>query len=128
MTLYEQGDIIEVDFDPTLGHEPKKMRPALVVSVGYFNNVLSSLTVVCPITSTVNGHPLHVKIASDNAVHGCICLEQIRAIDQPQTSHQENRAINGYGNHDTGSRRHRRNVRHLIAYGPDSNARTGPLY
>ena len=81
MTLYEQGDIIEVDFDPTLGHEPKKMRPALVVSVGYFNNVLSSLTVVCPITSTVNGHPLHVEIASDNAVHGCVCLEQIRAID-----------------------------------------------
>ena len=71
MTLYEQGDIIEVDFDPTLGHEPKKMRPALVVSVGYFNNVISSLTVVCPITSTVNGHPLH----------GCVCLEQIRAID-----------------------------------------------
>ena len=33
MTLYEQGDIIEVDFDPTLGHEPKKMRPAIVVSV-----------------------------------------------------------------------------------------------
>lgn len=81
MTLYEQGDIIEVDFDPTLGHEPKKMQPALVVSVGYFNNVLSSLTVVCPITSTVNGHPLHVEIASDNAVHGCVCLEQIRAID-----------------------------------------------
>lgn len=81
MTLFEQGDIIEVNFDPTLGHEPKKMRPALVVSVGYFNNVLSSLTVVCPITSTVNGHPLHVEIASDNAVHGCVCLEQMRAID-----------------------------------------------
>ena len=81
MTLFEQGDIIEVNFDPTLGHESKKMRPALVVSVGYFNNVLSSLTVVCPITSTVNGHPLHVEIASGNAVHGCVCLEQIRAID-----------------------------------------------
>ena len=81
MTLYEQGDIIEVDFDPTLGHEPKKMRPAKQVSVGYFNNVLSSLTVVCPIASTVNGHPLHVEIANGNAVHGCVCLEQIRAID-----------------------------------------------
>lgn len=81
MTLYEQGDIIEVNFDPTLGHEPKKMRPALVISVGYFNNVLSSLTVVCPITSTVNRHPIHVEIPSGNAVHGCVCLEQIRAID-----------------------------------------------
>ena len=79
--LLEQGDIIQVDFDPTLGHEPRKYRPALVVSCGYFNNVLSSLTVVCPITSTVNGHPLHVEILDTAGVHGCVCLEQIRAVD-----------------------------------------------
>lgn len=30
--VFEQGDIIEVDFDPTRGHEPQKKRPALVVS------------------------------------------------------------------------------------------------
>lgn len=77
----EQGDLIEVGFDPTKGHEPQKRRPALVVSDGYFNNVLSSLVVVCPITSVFNGHPLHVAIAEGNAVEGCVCLEQIRAID-----------------------------------------------
>ncbi len=81
MKLYEQGDIIEVDFNPTVGHEPQKRRPALVVSVGYFNNVVSSLTVVCPITSTVNGHPLHIEIAEGNVAAGCVCVEQIRAID-----------------------------------------------
>lgn len=79
--MLEQGDIIEASFDSTLGHEPRKRRPALVVSVGFFNNVLSSLTVVCPITSKVNGHPLHVEIAEGNAVSGCVCLEQLRAID-----------------------------------------------
>lgn len=79
--ILEQGDIIEASFDPTLGHESRKRRPALVVSVGFFNNVLSSLTVVCPITSTVNGHPLHVEIAEGNVVSGCVCLEQLRAID-----------------------------------------------
>ncbi len=81
MTLYEQGDIVDVDFDPAVGHEPRKMRPALVISDGYFNNALSSLTVVCPITSTVNGHPLHVEITDCEGVRGCVCLEQIRAID-----------------------------------------------
>lgn len=81
MTFYEQGDVIDVDFDPTVGHEPRKMRPALVISDGYFNNVFSSLTVVCPITSTVNGHPLHVEITDCEGVHGCVCLEQMRAID-----------------------------------------------
>lgn len=82
MTLFNQGDIVYVDFDPTLGHEPQKRRPALVISDGYFNNVLSSLTVVCPITSTNNEHPLHVKISDPKiGISGCICLEQIRAID-----------------------------------------------
>lgn len=79
--LFEQGDFIEVDFNPTVGHEPQKLRPALVVSVGYFNNVVSSLTVVCPVTSYYNGHPLHVKLPDDCEVDGCVCVEQLRAID-----------------------------------------------
>ncbi len=87
--LLDQGDVIIVDFDPTIGHEPRKSRPALVVSTDYFNNVLSSLTVVCPITSTVNGHPLHVEINDTCGVHGCVCLEQIRAIDVSNRKVQE---------------------------------------
>lgn len=78
---FEQGDIIEVNFNPTVGHEPQKRRPTLVVSVGHFNNVVSSLTVVCPITSTVNGYPLHIELAPDNVVEGCVCVEQMRTID-----------------------------------------------
>ena len=78
---FEQGEIVEVNFNPTVGHEPQKRRPALVVSDGHFNNVVSSLTVVCPITSNDNGHPLHIRIRSGNAVSGYICTEQIRAID-----------------------------------------------
>ncbi|WP_165247765.1 type II toxin-antitoxin system PemK/MazF family toxin [Adlercreutzia sp. ZJ141] len=79
--MFEQGDITEVNFNPTVGHEPQKRRPALVVSVGHFNNVVSSLTVVCPITSTVNGHPLHIELAFGNVVSGCVCVEQLRAIN-----------------------------------------------
>ena len=79
--LFEQGDLIELDFNPTVGHEPQKMRPALVVSVGYFNNVLSSLVVVCPITSTYNGHPLHIKLPESCPVEGCVCIEAMRAVD-----------------------------------------------
>lgn len=81
MMLFEQGDIIEVNFNPTVGHEPQKRRPALIVSVGYFNNVISSLVVVCPITSMVNDHPLHIPIAEGNGIAGCVCVEQLRAID-----------------------------------------------
>lgn len=79
--IFEQGDFIEVNFNPTVGHEPQKHRPALVVSDGYFNNVASSLTVVCPITSSDNGHPLHIKIKEGNIVAGVVCVEALRAID-----------------------------------------------
>jgi mRNA interferase MazF len=77
----EQGDIVECDFDPAKGHEPAKRRPALVVSVGYFNNALSSLTVVCPVTSAIHRHPLHIEVPEGNAVHGFVCVEQLRALD-----------------------------------------------
>lgn len=76
-----QGDIVEVGFDPTLGHEPTKRRPALVVSSDEFN-FMSSMTVVVPVTSTDNGYPLHVRISSTGGeVTGFACVEQLRAID-----------------------------------------------
>lgn len=61
--MCEQGELSELDFDPTFGHGPAKLRPALVVPMSLFNNVLSSLTVACPITSIANGRPLHAEIA-----------------------------------------------------------------
>ena len=51
VTIFEQGDIVYLDFDPQSGHEQKGRRPALVVSNNLFNRV-SSLTMVCPITHT----------------------------------------------------------------------------
>lgn len=48
--------------------------------MGFFNNVLSSLTVVCPITSIANGHPLHAEIAGA-AWSRDACPEQIRALN-----------------------------------------------
>ena len=84
MSVFEQGDLIEMDFGPTLGHEPQKRRPALVVSVGFFNNVLSNLAVVCPITSVPSTHPLDVCIPDGSAARGWICLEAIRAVDLRQ--------------------------------------------
>jgi len=79
--LFEQGDLVELDFNPTMGHEPQKLRPALVVSVGFFNNVLSSLVVVCPISSNVNGHPLHIALPPECPVQGAVCIEAMRAVD-----------------------------------------------
>lgn len=78
--IFSQGDIIEVDFDPTRGHEPQKMRPALVVS-SWDYNMACSMTIVCPITSRVDSFPLHEKLPNNCCVSGCVVMEQVRAVD-----------------------------------------------
>ena len=45
VTVFEQGDIVYLDFDPQAGHEQRGRRPALVVSNNLFNRV-NSLTMV----------------------------------------------------------------------------------
>ena len=77
---FDQGDIIEVDFDPTLGHEPQKRRPALVVSSNEFNHA-TSMTIVCPITSQVNGFFLHEPLPPHLRMQGEVVMEQVRALD-----------------------------------------------
>lgn len=79
----QQGDIVRVDFNPAIGHEPMKRRYAVVVSTGYFNDVVSSLVAVCPITSRDNVHPLHVALPEKGMgdIRGFICTEQMRTLD-----------------------------------------------
>lgn len=82
-SAYNQGDIILVSFDPARGHEPKKTRPAVVISTSMFNSFVN-LTVVVPITSTVNNFPLRVELSSENVAHGSVCVEQLKALDLEQ--------------------------------------------
>ena len=48
MSFLEQGDIIEIDFNPSVGHEPAKRHPAIVIT-GYGFNSRSSLVGVAPV-------------------------------------------------------------------------------
>jgi mRNA interferase MazF len=76
----EQGDIIEISFEPSRGHEPQKTRPALVVSSNLFNES-TSMPVVCPITTTDNGFFLHRPLPAGHKVYGFVVLEQLRTVD-----------------------------------------------
>lgn len=84
--VLEQGDIIEVDFNPSVGHEPAKVRPAIVVS-GYLFNSRSSLISVIPLTSSNSGYPLHVPINEKN-ITGFACVEQLRNMDLAQSGYR----------------------------------------
>ena len=79
MSLLEQGDIIEIDFNPSVGHEPAKMRPAIVVT-DYAFNCRSSMTGVVPVQWKDSGYPLHVPV-DESGVKGFACVEMVRNVD-----------------------------------------------
>jgi mRNA interferase MazF len=76
----QQGDIIYLDFDPQSGHEQKGRRPAIVISNNAFN-ALSCGALVCPITNTNRGIPLHVQLDSRTKTTGVIMCDQVKALD-----------------------------------------------
>ena len=76
----KQGDIIFLDFDPQAGHEQRGRRPALVVSNLTYNRA-TRLALVCPITNTNRGFPLHVALDERTKTTGFIMCEQVKSLD-----------------------------------------------
>lgn len=75
-----QGDIVYLDFSPQSGHEQKGRRPALVVSNEVFHRYTRA-AVVCPITNTRRGFPLHIPLDERTKTSGVILCEQVKALD-----------------------------------------------
>ena len=78
--MYYQGDVVEVSFAGSLGHEAKRKRPAVVIGCNRFN-AMSSLCVVVPVTTTDNRYPLHIRIEPGNVIEGFVCIEQLVSLD-----------------------------------------------
>ena len=81
-----RGQVWVVHFDPTVGHETKKTRPALVIQ-NDIGNRHSPVTIVAAITSATGGktYPTEVPIRAGEAgltADSLILLNQIRSIDK----------------------------------------------
>ena len=76
----ERGDIVMLDFNPQAGHEQKGRRQAYVASNKEFHN-LTNLAIVCPITNTIKGFPLHVPLDEQTVTTGAIMCEQVKSLD-----------------------------------------------
>jgi len=74
------GDIIWLDFSPTVGTEQSGRRPALVISDQGYNEA-SGRALLVPITSRVRGWPFEVALPSGSAVEGVIIVDQVRIVD-----------------------------------------------
>lgn len=82
-----RGEIYLCSFDPTVGHEIRKTRPALVIQ-NDIGNRYSPLTIVAAITSNISAvtYPVEVIIEASAAngldVQSSIRLDQIRTVDR----------------------------------------------
>ena len=76
----DRGDIVWLDFDPSIGREQARHRPAIVVSPKQFNS-LSSLMFVCPITSKIKGFSFEVLLTEEMKTQGVVLIHHLRSVD-----------------------------------------------
>lgn len=85
----KRGDIVLVNFDPTVGHEIKKRRPALVISNNIANE-RSNLITVLPMTSKKLDRIFRTEVlvekTSGLTKPSKILASQIRTIDKARIS------------------------------------------
>ena len=83
----KRGEIYLVNFDPTLGAEINKTRPALVIQ-NNTSNTYSPVTIVAAITSSVSNSKIYPTEVFISAGEGglvndsVVLLNQIRTIDK----------------------------------------------
>ena len=75
----EAGDIVFMDFDPQVGREQAKRRPALVLTDHSYNRA-SGLAIVCPLTSKRKPYPFALPITLDK-IEGAILVDQLKSMD-----------------------------------------------
>jgi mRNA interferase MazF len=76
----ERGDIVKLNFDPTLGREQAGYRPALILTTKEFNQA-TRLALACPITSKIKGFNLEVLLPEGLITSGAVLTFQVKTID-----------------------------------------------
>lgn len=86
MSFPRRGEVYLAAFDPTVGHEIRKTRPALIIQ-NNISNQYSPLTIVAAISSQFGDppHPREVVIPPGRGrlpKRSAVILNQIRSIDR----------------------------------------------
>ena len=86
VSLPKRGEIYIVNFDPTIGSEIKKTRPALIIQNNVANQY-SPIVIVAAVTSKFDErlYPTEVLIPAKEgglSAYSVVLLDQIRSIDK----------------------------------------------
>jgi len=76
----QQGQVLKLDLNPTLGHEQQGYRPVPAVSATLFNRH-TGFCWVLPVTTRHKGLPDEVRLPEGLPVRGTLLLSQLRSID-----------------------------------------------
>jgi mRNA interferase MazF len=77
----DRAHLIWLEFTPQTGREQSGRRPALVLSPKAYNEV-TSLALVCPITSKVKGYPFEVAVPDGLAIRqGVVLADHLKSVD-----------------------------------------------
>lgn len=81
-----RGEIYLVSFDPTLGHEIQKTRPAVVIQ-NDVSNQYSPITIVAAISSQFSEPPFPREVIIESSESGlpkrsAVIVNQIRSVDR----------------------------------------------
>jgi mRNA interferase ChpB len=80
MYIPDKGDIVFLNFDPSVGKEIMKRRPAFVISRKIFNEH-TGFAVVAPITSTIRQMKLEVVLPEQTVTKGSVLIHQMKSLD-----------------------------------------------
>src|SRR5213595_843319 len=92
-----RGEVWLVNFDPTIGAEIRKTRPASIIQNDVGNRA-SPITIVAAVTSTLKrAYPFQVRVIAPEGgldVDSVITLNHLRSIDRQRLIHRLGRVSN----------------------------------
>ena len=71
------GDIVWINFDPQVGREQGKRRPAVVLTHEGYNRA-SGRVVVCALTSRRKSYPFEIPVVVDK-IEGAVLVDHIKS-------------------------------------------------
>jgi mRNA interferase MazF len=80
MKIIKQFEVWIVEFDPAVGSEIRKSRPAVVVSNNIINDLYATV-IVAPLTSTMRNYPSRIDTDFGNN-GGQIAVDQLKCFDK----------------------------------------------
>lgn len=82
MTAPQPGSVLWAWIDPTTGREQAGRRPVVVISSAAYLDVVTTLVIAVPVTTTDRGWPHHVPLTGAVGLAGFAMTEQPRTVSR----------------------------------------------